>query len=135
MANGRVEMAVREVTRQCRTLRTSTEQQTSLRIADDSPLLTWHPRYAAHVVNKMRKGRDAKTIELRRTGRRRRKPMVHLGEKFWFRTIGEGGVSSFAGRMTQRIFVGRDRTGAVSCVTTSRVVRGKSWTSQPLTGA
>ena len=36
MANGRVEMAVREVKRQCRTLRISAEQNTSERIADDS---------------------------------------------------------------------------------------------------
>ena len=37
MANGRVEIAVREVKRQCRTLRISTEQNTSVRISDDSP--------------------------------------------------------------------------------------------------
>ena len=41
MANGRVEMAVKEVKRQCRTLRISAEQNTSVRIADDSPLLSW----------------------------------------------------------------------------------------------
>ena len=41
MANGRVEMAVREVKRQCRTLRISAEQNTTVRIADDSPLLRW----------------------------------------------------------------------------------------------
>ena len=40
MANGRVEMAVREVKRRCRTLRNSAEQNTGVRIADDSPLLT-----------------------------------------------------------------------------------------------
>ena len=44
MANGRVEIAVREVKRQCRTLRTSAEQNTSVRIADDSPLPRWLPR-------------------------------------------------------------------------------------------
>ena len=41
MANGRVEMAVREVKRQCGTHRFSAEQNTSVRIADDSPLLSW----------------------------------------------------------------------------------------------
>ena len=54
MTNGRVEMAVREVKRQCRTLRISTEQNTSVRIADDSPLLSWLLRFAAQVMNKMR---------------------------------------------------------------------------------
>ena len=37
MANGRVEMAVREVTRQCRTLRVSAEHNAGVRIANDSP--------------------------------------------------------------------------------------------------
>ena len=47
MANGRVEIAVREVKRQCRTLRISAEQNTSVRIADDSPLLSWLPRFCS----------------------------------------------------------------------------------------
>ena len=61
MANGCVE---------CRTLRISAEQNTSVRIADDSPLLSWLPRFAAQVMNKMRIGKDGKTSDMRRTGRR-----------------------------------------------------------------
>ena len=60
MANGRVEMAVREVKPQCRTLRVSTYQNTSVRISDDSPLLSWLPRFAAEVMNKVRIGKDGK---------------------------------------------------------------------------
>ena len=70
MANGRVEMAVREVKQQCRTLRFSAEQNTSVRIADDIPFFSWLPRFAAQVMNKMRIGKDGKTSEMRRTGRR-----------------------------------------------------------------
>ena len=33
--------------------------------------------------------------------------MAQFGEKVLFRRIGENGVSSFASRMTQTIFVGR----------------------------
>ena len=58
MANGRVEVAVREVKRQCRTLRISDDQNTIVRIADDSPLLSWLLRFAAHVMNNMRIGKD-----------------------------------------------------------------------------
>ena len=135
MTNGRVEMAVREVKRQSRTLRISAEQNTSVRIADDSPLLSWLPRFAAQVMNKMRVGSDGKTRELR-TGRRWRKPMAQFGEKVWFRKIGEDGVSSFASRMTQGIFVGHhDQTGAVLRITKNGVVRGKSWTRQTLSDA
>ena len=65
MANSRVEMAVREVKRQCRTLRISAEHNTGVRIADAS----WLPRFAAQVMNKMRTGKDGKTSKLRRTGR------------------------------------------------------------------
>ena len=136
MVNGRLETAVREVKRQCRTLRISVEQNTSVRIADDSPLLSWLPRFAAQVMNNMRIGKNGKTSEMRRTGRRWRKPMAQFGEKVWFRKIGEDGVSSFASRMTQGIFLGHhDRTGAVLCITKDGVVRGKSWTRQTLSDA
>ena len=118
MANGRVEMAVREVKRQCRTLRISAEHNTGVRIAEDSPFLSWFLRFTAQVMNSMRIGKDGKTSELKRTGRRWRKPMSQSGEKVWLRKIGEDGVSSFASRMTQGIFVGHhDRTEAVLCIT------------------
>ena len=82
-------MIVREVKRQCRTLRISAQQNSSLRIADDSPLLSWLPRFAAQFMNKMRIGKDGKTSEMKRTGRGWRKPMAQFGEKVWFRKNGE----------------------------------------------
>ena len=122
--------------RQCRTPRISAEHSTGVRIADDSALLSWLPRFAGQVMNKMRIGKDGKTSELRRNGRRWRKPMAQFGEKVWFRNIGGDGVSSFASRMTQGIFVGHhDRTGPVLCITRSGIVRGKSWTRQTLSDA
>ena len=136
MANGRVEMAVREVTRQCRTLKVSFEHNTGVRIANDSPLLSWLLRFAAQVMNKMRIGKGGKTSELRRTGQRWIKPMAQFGEKGWFRKIGEEGVSSFASRMTLGIFVGHhDRTRAISYITKIEIVRGKSQTKQTLSDA
>ena len=63
-------------------------------------------------------------------------PMAQFGEKVWFRKIGEGGVISFASRMTQGIYVGHhDRTGAVLCINKNGVLRGKSWTRQTLSHA
>ena len=119
MADGRVEMAAREVERQCTTLRISAEHNTGVRIADDSLLLSWHPRFAAQVMNKMRIGKNGKTTELVEDG----ESQWRNGEKVWFRKIGEDGVSSFASRMTQGIFVGHhDRTGAVLCITKNGVV-------------
>ena len=136
MANGRVDMAVREVKRHCTTLRISVEQNTGVRIADDSPLLSWLPRFAAQVMNRRRIGKDGKTSAMRRTGRRWKETMEQFGEKVWFRKIGEGGVSTLASRMTQEIFVGHhDRTGAVLRITKNGVVRGISWTRQTLSDA
>ena len=97
---------MREVKRQCRTLRISDEQNTSVRIADHSPLLSWLPRFAAQVMNKMRIDKDGKTSEMRRIVRRWRKLMAQFGEKVWFGKMGEDGVNSFASRMTLGIFVG-----------------------------
>ena len=84
-------------------------------------------------MNNMRIGKDGQTSEMRRTGRRWIKPMAQLGEKVWFRKIGEDGVSSYASRMTQGIFVGHhDLTAAVLCITKNG---GKSWTRQTLSDA
>ena len=58
MANGRAGRAVREVKRQLR----------DVRIADDSPLLSWSFRFAAQVMNKKLRIKEGKTIEFRRTG-------------------------------------------------------------------
>ena len=92
--------------------------------------------FAAQVMNKMRIGKDGRTSELRRTGRRWRKPMAQFGEKVWFRKIGEDDVSSHANRTTQGIFIGHhDRTGALLCITKNGVVRGKNWTRQTLSDA
>ena len=53
--------------------------------------------------------------------------MAQFGEKFWFRNIGEDGVSSFASRMTQGIFVGHhDRTGAGLCSTKMELCDAKA---------
>ena len=56
--------------------------------------------------------------------------------KFGLVKIGGEGVSSFASRMTQGIFVAHhDGTGAVLCITKNGFVRGKNWTRQTLCDA
>ena len=62
--------------------------------------------------------------------------MAQVGEKVWFRNMGEDGASTFACRMTQGIFVGHhDRKGAVLCITEKGVMRGKSRTRRTLSDA
>ena len=83
----------------------SQEQKEVIKELTGGPLLSWLPRFEAQVMNKMRNGKDGKTSEMRRTGRRWRKPVAQFGEKVWFRKI----WSSFVGH--------HDRTGAVLCIT------------------
>ena len=122
--------------RQCRTLRISAEQNTSGRIADDCPLLSWLPRFAAQVVNKMRIGKDGKTSEMSRTGRRWRKPLAQFGESLVSKNWRRRCQFFCKPHHSRNLFVGhRDRTGAVFCITKSGVVRGKSWTRQTISDA
>ena len=137
MANGRVDMAVRAVKRQCRTLWISAQQNTSECIADDSPPFSWLLRFAAQVMNIMRIGKDGKheRSEKNRTKMEKTNGTIWR-EKVWLRKMGEDGVSSFASCITQGIFVGHhDRRGAVVCIAKNGGVRGKSWTRQPLNDA
>ena len=117
--------------RQCRTLPISAEHNTGVRIADDSPLPSWLSRFAAQVMNKMRIGKDGKTCEMRRSGRRWRKPMAQFGEKVWF--LGEDGVSSFASRMTQGILCGTPwQMVAPELMLTKKVTSDKGGAGPPL---
>ena len=69
MTNGHVEMVVKEVQRQCRTLRISAEENTGVRNADDSVAqLSSLFCSASHEQNE--RGKDGKTSDMKRTGRR-----------------------------------------------------------------
>ena len=64
----------------------SAEQNTGVRIADDSPLLSGLPRFAAQFMNQKKIGKDGKTSQPRR---RWRTPKAQFGEKVRFRDIGD----------------------------------------------
>ena len=88
-------------------------------IADDSSLLSWLPRFAAQVINKMRIGKDGKRVRNEENWSKMEKANGAIWiEKVLFRKIGEDGVSSFASCVTQGICVGHhDRTEAVLSIT------------------
>ena len=136
MANGRVQVAVREVKRQCRTLRISAEQNTSVRIADDSPLLSWLRRFAAQVMKLMRIGKDGRTSEIDENWSKIEKADGAIWRESLDSVNWRRRCQFFASRMTQGIFVGHHcQTGAVFCIAKNGVVRGKSWTRQTLSDA
>ena len=104
---------VRETKRQYRSLRTSEECSTNVKITGEISRLNWFPHFAVELLNK------------RRIDRRWRKPRVQFGMKIWFQKIGEEGINSTLKRRTQGIFVGHhDRTRAI------RVTRCHSWIRQ-----
>ena len=80
-ANGFIESCVREVKRQCRVVRTSSEEKLQDRFPDTHDALTWLPRYAANLISRYRVGLEGKTPDQRRCGRRWRKPSVQFFEE------------------------------------------------------
>ena len=126
-ANGMAESAVRELKRQMRVLRLATEDKLGKRIADDSPILAWLPRYSAAILNNDRVGADGKTAEFRRTGKNWRKPSMQFMEMVHVRKLGEMGQSNYQSRMTSGRLLGfHERSGAVLAMTAEGVIRGKS---------
>eukprot|EP00971_Amphidinium_carterae_P048501 955934-Amphidinium_carterae.1 len=97
-ANGLAEAGVREIKRQMRAIRTSSEEALGARIPDDHPAPAWLPRFAADVINRYRLGTDGFTAEQRRTGRRWRKPCFQFLEKVFVKIVGEQGPSTYTTR-------------------------------------
>ena len=132
MANGRVEMAVWGVKRQCRTLQISAEQQTHVRIAEDPPLLSWLLHSAA-VMNKRCKREQTETNQTKMEethGTIRRECVVLQLWRRWCQFL-----------CTQYDFKilcwsSRSSGSKFFCITKSGVVRSKIWTTrQPLRDA
>ena len=62
--------------------------------------------------------------------------MAQFGEQIWFHNNGEEGINSFVKRIIQGRFVcDHDRARAISYITKSGIVRGKSRTKQTLSDA
>ena len=80
-ANGGIEMGIRELKRQIRVIRLSTEKKFQMRIPDDHPAMAWLPSFAAGLLARFRLGADGMTPDQRRTGKRWRKPCAFLGAR------------------------------------------------------
>ena len=119
-SNGLAENAVREVKRQVRVLRSSLEEMIGKVLREDDPVLAWLPRHAADLMCRYRKGPDGRTPEHRRCGKNWRKPAIAIGEKLYYREVGEGVRHLKEGR-----YIGHHgRTGSVLVITADAVKRG-----------
>eukprot|EP00971_Amphidinium_carterae_P141731 2807558-Amphidinium_carterae.2 len=79
-ANGLAENAVRQVKDLTRTLILAVEAHLQQKLPARHPLVLWAPRHAAWSINCYRVGKDGKTPEQRRSGRKWRKPSTAYGE-------------------------------------------------------
>ncbi|CAK0894978.1 unnamed protein product, partial [Prorocentrum cordatum] len=118
-ANGRAEAAVREIKNQCRVLRSELREKYGKPIPEKCSLFTWLPRFAANCVNRYRLGKDGRSAEHRRSGRRWKRPAVNFGEKVMYRPAGAvKSQASLEDRMKMGIYVGHhERSGASMFIT------------------
>ena len=117
-------LIVKETERQYRSLRTSEECSTNVKITNDISRLNWIPHFAVKLLHK------------RRIDRRWKKPRLQFGIQIWFQKNGEEGINSTLKRRTQGIFVGhQDRTRAILYIAKSGSMRCHSWIRQTLSDA
>ena len=132
-ANGEIECMVREVKRQVRVLKTSTEEKLGRSVPQDHPLLAWMPRHGAFVMSRFRIGEDGKTPYERHTTRKWRRPMVHYGERIFFRPLKSylEGKGTRKNDLTSKVMSGHyigthGRNADVMVLTKDGVLRGTS---------
>ena len=127
-ANGTAEAAVREIKNQVRTLRAELTRKYGRDIPETSALLSWLPRHAANAINRYRLGKDGRSAEHRRSGRRWRRPTINFGEKTFYRPVQTKALTKIGRaqmRMLEGIFVGHhERTGAMLFLSPDGVQRG-----------
>ena len=133
-ANGSIEVAIRELKKQVRVLKSSVEEKLGLVLDDQCPMLAWIPRHSAFLLSKFRVGEDGKTPEERRAGKRWRRPLIAFGERVYFRPVRTGNQkkNDFESKFMEGHYVGTNsRTAELLVMTKHGVVRGISFNRMP----
>jgi hypothetical protein len=136
--NGQIEQVCKEIKMHIRVGRSALEEKLGQPLGDTDPMLAWMPRHVGDLLNRYRKGRDGKTPEQRRSGKRWRKPAIAFGERLYYRPVGTAERTPLkVGR-----YIGHHgRTGTLLLMTDSGVVRGQGirrlspadqWTTEDL---
>lgn len=84
-SNGSIEVAVRELKRQMRSLRLSLERKLNYKLKDDNVLMAWMAPFAAQVINCYRRDASGKTSYEKEFGRRWSRPALEFGELTYIR--------------------------------------------------
>ena len=79
--NRELEVVVRELKRQMRSIRLALESRLGRRLDPKDPVMTWMPAFAGDVLTRYRRGNAGKTAWHRETGRQWAKGAFQFGEK------------------------------------------------------
>ena len=90
-ANGEIENAIKELEKQIRILKHSTERKQQLVIQDDHPMMAWLPDYAGFLLSRFQVSKDGKTAYERLKGKAFRRELVDFAERVSFMPIVHGG--------------------------------------------
>ena len=85
--NGAVEVAVREVKAQSRTLKIALEGKLGVELPSDSGILVWLVTFAADMITRCRVGRDGKTAWMRMRHKAYDKSFPLFGERVWWMPV------------------------------------------------
>ena len=127
-ANGLAEVAVREVKRQVRVMKSSLEEKLGITLSDEDPVLAWLPRHGADLLTRYRKGEDGRTPEQRRSGKAWRRPALELGERLFYReaVAAESNKNDLHMKMLEGRYIGHHGgTGALLVITPNGVKKAQ----------
>ena len=131
--NGAAENAVKEMKNRIRAIKQATEEKLGVRLTKSQPMLSWIARHAATCINRYKLGKDGLTPEIRRTGRRWRKPGLLFGERLMVRPLKlTTKKQDNVPRMICGHYVGHHhRTGAALVMTAGGTIRGRGVSRLP----
>eukprot|EP00971_Amphidinium_carterae_P353001 6492793-Amphidinium_carterae.1 len=130
-AHGEIEVAIRDIRRQCRVMLGQIEQKWKCEIERDHPLVSWIPTHAAFLLSRVPVGPDGRTPYERWTGGRKwKRPVAILGESVMWKPIfrvGSDGKNNLGQKFLPGIFMGvNTKNGESNIMTPQGVQRGIS---------
>ena len=105
-SNGRAERAVQTVEGQIRMLLLSLEARLGRSVDAREPIVTYIPKYAAYLLNRLKVGKDGKTAYERCKGKRATVLGLEFGEKLLYKVKAESKQAKIRARWEYGIFVG-----------------------------
>ncbi len=84
-SNGKIEVMIKVLRNQVKTLRNALEARVGEKIPDDHPLLHWVLQWAVTTINRYRVGKDGRTAYERIRGKRNTQAIAEFGEQIHYR--------------------------------------------------